>query len=262
MDFWTHVVQLPVAAGMGVYVVIAVALALSAYLPMRLIVGRHLSEEGQDVAINIFRVSAALLALLLSLTFADVRQTLTKLRDAVELEAAQVADIYNDLQRFGSPEAARLQGVVIAYTDVIIRDEWGQLVNDRLSPEAWRLFDALQTGILDLRADTERRKELRSRLLADIDEVSDHRQARLYHARADPPVFIKIAVVGFLVTMGLLCGYKARPAALAFMSLYAAFVGVVLYFILTMGHPFEGTFRISPTVFEIIHGDFTSGRRT
>ena len=89
-----------------------------------------------------------------------------------------------------------------------------------------------------------------------MDEISDHRQTRLYHAKPEPPTFLYIAILGFPLTVMLLAVYPPRPKSILLMCFYCAFIGVVFYFILALNHPFEGIARVSPEPFEVIAKGF------
>lgn len=256
------IVNLPFIVGIILFVLVTGVVGFIPYLVTRWAIRKPIPDESQKLAETVFRISGALLALLLSLTFIKVRSELIKLRDTVDLEAAQIADIYNDLGRYESPEATAIQHKIVEYTHALINDEWSHLSLDRLSPRAWARYGEIQTGLLNLKVDTPRHKLLQARLLQDIDEISDHRQIRLYHAKEGPPVYLYIAVFGFMITMALLCIYPPNASSILFMCLYTLFVGTVLYFILAMAHPFEAAFSVSSAPFEVIYNDFTSGSRT
>ena len=58
--------------------------------------------------------------------------------------------------------------------------------------------------------------------------------------------------------MALLAVYPPRRRSLLLMCFYCIFVGVVLYFILALNHPFAGIARVSPEPFEIIAKGFAT----
>ena len=248
--------NLPVPIGLMVFVLFIIALGLIPYLIAQGLLPDTISEESKTVAESIFRISGALLALLLSLTFADVRSEVTRVKDAAELEAAQIVDMYKDLAQYNSEDAAALQQRVIDFTRSILDDEWKEQQQSRNTSMAWKIFDELQTGVLNLVPENERQKVLVTRLLQDLDEISDYRQERFYHAEMDPPIFIFIAAIGFMITMALFGVHPRRGTTMLFMSMFSTFVGIVMYFSIAMSQPFHGPISISPRPFEIIYNDF------
>ena len=93
-------------------------------------------------------------------------------------------------------------------------------------------------------------------LLQDIDEISDYRQVRYYHAQADPPDFLYIALFGFIITMFLNAINPPDKVSLLLLFIYSTFFGVVLYYILAFNNPFQGAVRVSPEPFQAVLRDF------
>ena len=248
--------NLPAAVGLPIFVLIIVVLGMVPYLLAYSLLPAQISDETKSVAQSVFRISGALLGLLLSLTFADIRSEVTRVKDSVELEAAQVVDMYNDLARYDSEEATALLQKLIDFTKTILDEEWVKLEESRSDSKAWDLFGELQLDILELKPENERQKVLVSRLLQDIDEISDYRQERFYHAKKDPPIYLYIALFGFMITMTLFCVHPPKLASLLFMSMFSTFVAVVMYFSLAMSQPFDGPMSVSPRPFEVIYHDF------
>ena len=87
------ILNLPLFIALIIFVLFAVLLGFAAYFFVRSIIQTPVPAEVKGTADSIFRISGALLGLLLSLTFVDIRQELLKIRDSVELEAGQLTDI-------------------------------------------------------------------------------------------------------------------------------------------------------------------------
>ena len=251
----TKLIMLPPLIGIPLAVIGCIIIGLTPYHITRKILGDNISEDIKRTAYTVMRLSGALLGLLLSLTFVDVRSDMTKLRNSIELEAAQIVDIYNDLNLYGTPEANALQLKVVEYTQVLIDDEWSLLTEDRFSSKALQLFSEINSGVLNLDSTTKVQETLQASILQDLDEVSDYRQVRHYYATSDPPYYLFITILGFIITMSLLFVHAPKKVTIVLMCFYCAFVGVVLYFIVAQSHPFEGAMSVKPEPFEIISRD-------
>jgi hypothetical protein len=253
------IMQMPALLGLPVFCILTAAVGIATLLLFKLLFARlERSSDYEKVAANVLRLSGALLGLLLSLTFSSILTKIAKVRDTVELEAAQLADIHNDLEQFETEAATAIQGDVMTYTKILIDEEWDSLARDHLSPSAQALFGKIQLGILDLETVTPRQISLRSNLIQDIDEISDFRQARLHHATVDSLLFLSIALVGFVVVSALFSVQETNFAALILISLYFIFVGVVLYFIVAMNDPFSGVSRVSVEPIKTVFQNMTS----
>lgn len=249
-------ISLPTGVGLPIFIGFTAILAFGSYFLMRQFIKNHINDNVIYFSKGLFRITASLLALLISLTFADVRSELVKLRDSIQLEASQIVDIFRDLDMVGTSQAEKIQKKVVIYTKTIIDDEWPKLSNGELSKKVLKLFDEIQIGLLNLKTESKKQETLRSMLLQDIDEISDYRQVRYYHAKADPPDFIYIALFGFIITMSLNAINSPEKVSLVFLFLYSAFFGIVLYYILAFNNPFQGTVRISPEPFQAVLRDF------
>ena len=252
--------RMPALLGLPIFCLLTAALGIGSIFLFKWVFDRLTPGEGfEKVAANVLRLSGALLGLLLSLTFSSVLTKTSRLSDAVELEAAQLADIHNDLEGFGGGATDAVQSDVLAYARILIDEEWDALADDRLSPKAQALFGKIQLAILDLDAVTPRQVSLRSNLIQDIDEISDFRQVRLHHATGDSLIFLSIALVGFVVVSALFAVQEIELAQLVLISLYFIFVGVVLYFIIGMNDPFNGVSRVSDAPIRTIYQSMTGG---
>ena len=252
------ILNLPLIIALILFVLFAIMLGFAAYFSTRSIIHTPVPAEVKSTADSIFRISGTLLGLLLSLTFADVRQELLKIRDSVELEAGQLVDIYHDLMHHESLKANELQNKVIKYVRLVIEEEEEWTMRGNSVAKSWALFEELKKELLTLSSETSSQKSLQSSLLGRIDKIAKSRNVRLFRAKADTPIFLYFAIAGFMLTMALLCVHPPNLSSILLMSLYSAFIGIVLFFIQDLSHPFDGFFLISPEPFEVIYRDITS----
>ena len=232
----------------------AVALGLASYASARVLVGRKASAESSDLAINLFRVIATVLSLLLSLTFASLREETTETRRSVELEAAQLGRTFRDLELFGTAESRAARDLLLIYLDAIPEDEWAQLRDGRLSGETDATFGAAKRAIYELAPETLLQERVMNRLLQDIDEVNVTRAVRLTHRGATGAhgVFLAFTVMGFLWTTALLGVYAPTGRALTFVTFYCAFFGVVIHITLDLAYYYTGMAAVTPEPFEFL----------
>ncbi len=93
-------------------------------------------------------------------------------------------------------------------------------------------------------------KELRAGIMADLDALSDFRMVRLNHTLSKPPVYVFVIIFGFLVSLACFGAYHPQVPLIAPVSLYTAFIGLVLYLVLSLSDPCHGGYTIDPTPFE------------
>ena len=105
---------------------------------------------------------------------------------------------------------------------------------------------------MNLEPATPAQKTLWSLILADVDALSDYRITRQDAALADPPIYVKVIIFGFLVTMACFGAYRPHAPLIVLVTLYTVFVGLVLFLIVKLSDPFQGDISVAPTAFEYL----------
>ena len=229
---------------------ISIVLGLIVYLVSYKLLAKYDSEELRDPIGNLFRVIGMLVSLMLSLAFAEVVVQLRAIENAIEREAVAISDTFDDLKRFQTGETREIKTILIDYTQSIIDDDWPALAGNQLGNKTGDLNKKLQQAAMNLEPTTEAQKQLWSRILNDLDVASDYRLIRLDNALGEPPIYLYVVFFGFLLTMACFGTYRPQGPVVVLVSMYALFVGMVLYLILVLSDPFHGGFGIEPTTFE------------
>ena len=217
--------------------------------------GRTADEKAAN---HLLRAVGMLLGLMLSMNFASVRSEYVKIQDSVELEAKEVGELLSDFKRLGSDDATILQDKLLKYLKVVINDEWPRLAKGSQSQKAQELFLEVEDGILAINTESQYQQDLKARLLKDIDEISDHRAARLYAGNVSLDWFIVVVLIGFLISSFLLCVNPARLSTLIFISCYSTFIGLVLYSIVDLNQPYHGLTHVSVKPFQTVYNTLSS----
>ena len=215
--------------------------------------GRTADEKTKAITGHLFRAVGVLLGLMLSMNFANVRSEYAKIQDSVELEAKEVGELISDFKRYKTTAATRLQENLLEYINVVITGEWPRLAEGTLSHKAQLLFLKVEDGILALQAESQYQQDLRTRLLKDIDEISDHRSARIYAGNVPLDWLVVVVLIGYLISSFLLCVYPPRVSSLVFISCYSCFIGIVLFSIVDLNHPYNGITQVSVKPFQTIY---------
>jgi hypothetical protein len=236
-------------AGLTITVLALVILGLASYLLGRRLLASRVDDHVRSLANHLHRTVAVLLGLLLSLTFSAVRSENAKIQSSVELETAQIGDLFQDLQRFGGEDAEALEIELFQYVQVLIDDEWPSLAQGMPSRSAWQAFRDLETGIVELTPAGADEVSLKSRMLEDLDEISDHRRVRESSGDVAMVWFLTIVLIGFAVSAFLMLSYDVTPVSLTLIAMYSAFIGAVLYSILALHSPFQGLTAVTAEPF-------------
>ena len=248
--------DLPLVIGITLFVAGAVLVAVGPFILIRTHYAALLPDRSHDMAVAVGVRLGVLHGLLLALVFSVVQSEYVEQRGLVAEEAASTAKLYFNLQRFGDPAADALRLEAKNYVRELIEREWPALEHEELSREAWKMYDRIYDGALNLQVHSPRQETLRDRILFSLDKINDFRQARLFAAKARlPTLFWVIAILGFLIVAALFYVFEYTRLHAIMLAGYAGFTGVILYFIFVMNNPFSGPPALPPAPFELLfHG--------
>lgn len=252
MSLIYEVLHLPALIGALLLMGITTVVGLGLFIVSHHQLAKSPGNEARRAANNLFRVIGILVSLFLSLTFADVVLELNVIETSIEREAVMIEDIHRDLDRYESDRARTAMVLLVDYVQSVIDHDWPALANDRLSEEARISFASLENEVLHLEDNTELQGILRSRIISDVDLVSDLRLSRLEQAMAKPPLFLVVVIFGFLATMVCFGPHAPNRFTLSLLSFYTLLVGLVIYLILAYSDPFEGATGIEPAALEFV----------
>lgn len=217
------------------------------------LLGRRAGREDSELAITLFRVLATLLSLLLSLTFADLREGIGEVRHAIEAETSALGNTLRDLDVYDDAESAKARDLLIDYIEATINEEWQSLRDGRLDSAAMEAFREAKLAIYALTPSTPMEEKLHNRLISDISDVNRLRASRLvYRDTGPPPLFLYIALVGFASTTALLGVYSPTARSLVFMGLYCAFFGIVIHSVIELSRFYDGLGAVTPEPLETL----------
>jgi hypothetical protein len=251
-----NLLQLPGWLGAGLFMLAAVAFsALPLFLSRRVLAGEP-HPKTRDVIEAVGVRIGTVHSLILALVFADAQANHSDLQQQVAQEVTAVQHVALHLNQWPGPEKDALRGELADYVRAVLRTEWGVTTSLHGGREVKLAYDQLDLAILTLQADTPRQQSLRTRMIADMDSLQEHRKARLSLVnRGLPSLFGWMVFAGFAITVGFFFVFPATPLHIAILSIYGAYTGLVVYFILALSHPYIGPAAISPSGYEALLQD-------
>lgn len=244
--------SLSLETGLILFLVMSILYSFVVYLTFHYIIRSLIKKNHERVGRTLFRVSASLLGLLLSITFANQRVSYFNIKTTIEAEASKLVDIHIDLDLFNSEESKLIQVKVRDYIMSITDDGWLSLYENPFESRQFVQFLDIYEDINRLEVKNDFEKGLKQNLKSDIDEVSDFLQARVYSTRRESNHLIYTSFFGLTVIMILFAVYPPDKITIGFLTVYVAFIGIVLYFILMMSNPLRGPLQIEPGPFLIL----------
>jgi hypothetical protein len=228
-------------------------------------------QKHNDVAGFIYAALGVIYAVLIALVVIAVWESFQAANDTVEQEANAVAEIFWLGNRLPQPEGTHIQKLARSYAEEVVHKEWplmqqGQaplMESEEGTPTGWTLIDDIRANLQDLNPHTKADEQLYAEGLDQIQRLADARRMRLVAAEEGLPgvlwavlIFGGIAAVGFTYLFGLANTWAHRLMVVTL----AAVIGLVLFTIGAMEHPFSGGARIGTGAFDLILERFQTSK--
>lgn len=244
--------DLSLPAGLLLFTLIIVVYGVSVYLLSHQLVKGLLQKHHEKVGRVLFRVSASLLALILSISFANQRVNYYKVANSLETEAAKFVALNMDLDLYDTTESENIRSKIRQYITEMSKNNWEYLFNDPVNSKEFSLFKEIYRDVYLLTPDSQMQESLKESMVEDIQSLADLIQVQLYSTRPESNNLFYTTILGILICMFLLSIYKPDRLTLAMATGYTAFLGVVLYFIIMMTSPLEGPLQIKGEPFNLL----------
>ncbi len=243
---------LPVWQGLIIIIIICWALSAVVVGLVRKLIEEKLTKQHERVGRLLFRVSAGLIALLISLSYANERVEYNRVRDSLEIESALIANVYAKLGVFDSKEAESIRQELIMYVDYTIEDEWKEANNNPYFSKITHTIMEINRLSLRLPTDNEEQLIAKQFIMDDLNEVAKLMQVRFFAKHALFPFLVYILGAGILFMWAFFSVYKIDVLSMIFLSLYNTFLMVLMYFIIVLSNPMVGTLKIDADAFIIL----------
>jgi hypothetical protein len=220
-------------------------------------------QQHNDVAGFIYAALGVIYAVLLALVVIAVWEEFGAANDTVEQEANALAEIFWLAHRLPEPDGTHLQELSRSYAHEVVDNEWplmeqGEaplMTQTREVPAGWNLIDDIRANLQDVEPRTPADEQLYAEGLDQVQRLADARRMRLVAAEEGIPgvlwavlIFGGMAAVGFTYLFGLENTWAHRLMVVTL----AAVIGLVLFTIGAMEHPFSGGARIGTGAFELV----------
>jgi hypothetical protein len=220
-------------------------------------------QQYNDVAGFIYAALGVIYAVLLALVVIAVWESFQAADETVEQEANALAEIAWLGNRLPEPEGSHIQELCRSYAEEVVHTEWPLMEQGKAplmtqtqgTPAGWTLIDDIRANLQDFQPHTKADEQLYAEGLDQVQRLADARRMRLVAAEEGIPavlwsvlIFGGIAAVSFTYLFGLENTWAHRLMVVTL----AAVIGLVLFTIGAMEHPFSGGARIGTEAFDLV----------
>jgi hypothetical protein len=228
-------------------------------------------QPHNDVAGFIYAALGVIYAVLLALVVISVWEEYQAASETVEQEANALAEIAWLGNRLPESEATHIQELARSYAEEVVHKEYplmeqGQaplMTQTQGTPAGWTLIDDIRANLQDFQPHTKAEEQLYAEGLEQVQRLADARRMRLVAAEEGIPgvlwavlIFGGVAAIGFTYLFGLENTWAHRLMVFTL----AAVIGLVLFTIGAMEHPFSGGARIGTGAFELVLERFETSK--
>jgi hypothetical protein len=178
-----------------------------------------------------------------------------KCQDLVASEATALNAFARDVGVLPEPIRSELRAQIIEYLDDLLDQGWNAARLGRVAPEGGAHLHAIHQRLAQFEPTTERESVLFHEALDQLNVWVERRSDRL--ANLDtclPSILWWILIAGAVINMLILYVVRIEPfhAHLTLTGLVACFIGLMIFLIAAMDHPFQGELSIDPKPFELL----------
>jgi hypothetical protein len=228
-------------------------------------------QQNNDVAGFIYAALGVIYAVLLALVVIAVWGEYDAASETVEQEANAVAEIFWLAHPLPEPEGTHIQELARSYAEEVSHKEWplmeqGQaplMTQTQGTPAGWTLIDEIRANLQEFQPRTQAEEQLYAEGLDQVQRLADARRMRLVAAEEGIPgvlwsvlIFGGVAAIGFTYLFGLENTWAHRLMVVTL----AAVIGLVLFTIGALEHPFSGGARIGTGAFDLILERFETSK--
>ena len=228
-------------------------------------------QQHNDVADFIYAALGVIYAVLLALVVIAVWEQFQAASETVELESNALAEIFWLGHRLPEPEGPHVQELAQSYAEEVVHKEYPMMEQGEAplmtqtqgTPAGWTIIDDIRATLQDVEPHSKAGEQLYAEGLDQVQRLADARRMRLVAAEEGIPgvlwavlIFGGIAAVGFTYLFGLESTWAHR----LMVAILAAVIGLGLFTVGAMEHPFSGGARIGPGAFELILERFDTSK--
>jgi protein-S-isoprenylcysteine O-methyltransferase Ste14 len=246
--------------------------AVGGLVLVQFLVPTNSRKRHNDVAGFIYAVLGVVYAVLLALVVIAVWEDYGRARETVEGEANATAEIFWLAHRLPEPKGIRLQELSRSYAREVVNREWplmreGEKIpfeqEEGAAPNGWTLIDDIRSTLQEVEPGTPAEEALYAEGLSRLEELASDRRMRMVAAEESIPtvlwvvlIFGGAAAVGFTYLFGL----ESTWAHVLMVGTLSAVIGMVLFTIGSMEHPFSGGASIGTGAFDLVLERFETSK--
>ena len=215
------------------------------------------SEENHNEVVSYFLAAVVLFyGVMVGLIAVGVWEQFSSTDEKVALEASSLAALYRDVSAYPEPTRSRLKTDLRQYTQDVIHRSWPLqrkgIIPVQTNDDLWKI----QTDLAAFEPDAYSEGLLHEEALHAFNRLVELRRMRLHSVESGLPAAVWVVVVlGAMITLSMGWFFQTVSFAVHFwmVTLTATLLGLIIWLLVVMDHPFLGQVSIGPEAFEQVY---------
>lgn len=207
-------------------------------------------EPGENEFVSYFvSVYGVFYGLMLGLIAVATYQNYSDVDAKVGKEVASISALYRHLSSYPEPDRSNYQNHIRDYVRYVIDEAWPAYQQDMIPAEGMVRFTNFQQDLGAFQPKTKAEEIIHAEALRQVNAFSETRTALLQAvSTALPEELWYVVVIGAALNLALIWMFSIDRLSvhLALSGVLSLFVGLMLFFIAAMDHPFRGKLSIEP----------------
>ncbi len=253
MNFMYFLLQIPPFALLLAIVLLFSVIAISGTFCFRKYVAIHPLRAHNEVVGYVFATLGGFYGLLLGFVVFLVWDSLNEAQTDTSQEGSLARSLYRDIKYYPDHvKIAPLKAAYLSYVHSVVEDEFPDMEAMKpLDKHNRNTFNAVFKAMGQLNMND----SYTGQMFRQLNELATYRSLRQLDASSSIPleIWVPLLLGGIIILIfAMLLDVESRRLHMAVNGLLGAFIGLVIYIIVILDHPFTGKMKIEPEEYNII----------
>ena len=223
------------------------------------------SEQNHNEVVSYFWSAVVLFyGVMVGLIAVGVWQQFSSTDEKVALEASALAALYRDVSTYPEPDRSRLQADLRQYTQYVIHTSWPLQRKGIIPIHTNDILWQFQRDLTSFQPANSSQTVVHEETFHAYNSLVELRRMRLHNVESGLPGAVWVVVaLGAVITMSLGWFFQTVRFAVHFwmVTLTASLLGLIIWLLVVMDHPFLGEVSIGPEPFEQVYSTLMANGR-
>lgn len=216
----------------------------------------HVTGSHNDIVGFYLGAVTVLYGITLGLLMVGVWSNFSEAEARVDREAGTIASFYRDVSHYPEPHRGVLQEDLRRYTRHVIDVAWPQQRKGMPPKGNLAMLDALGRDLANFEPASEEQKILHAESYHQFNDLVQRRRSRLVSANAGLSSSLwALVLIGALINIAVTWCFHLRNLKMHvwMTGLISALLGLMIFLLAAMDHPFRGSISVSPEPIELVY---------